>query len=103
MKCASHGFPRFRSRWASVSITNADGLRRHRDLRAVVERPVVRGTGGGEGVPTAAGPSGASIDRSLNVSLLARSPDQSRWFRRSATVSYTTCGGAVDVTDVWVV
>jgi hypothetical protein len=38
-------------------------------------------------VPTDAGPSGASIDRSLNVWLLARSPDQSRWFRRSAIVS----------------
>jgi hypothetical protein len=38
-------------------------------------------------VPTAAGPSGASSDRSLNFSSVARSPDQSRWFRRSAIVS----------------
>jgi len=38
-------------------------------------------------VPTVAGPWGTSSVRSLNVSLLARSPDHSRWFRRSAIVS----------------
>jgi hypothetical protein len=53
-------------------------------------------------VPTATGPSGASRVSSLNFSSAARSPDQSRWFRRSATVSYTTCGGAPLCAEVWV-
>src|SRR5262245_54187284 len=50
-------------------------------------------------VPTGAGPSGASSESILNPSLPARSPDHTRWFRRSAITSYTTSGGAFVVTD----
>jgi len=53
-------------------------------------------------VPTVAVPAGASRASSLKLSLLARSPDHSRWARRSAIVSYTISGEAFEIADVWV-
>ena len=50
-------------------------------------------------MPTVAGPGGASSVSILNSSLSARSPDQIRWFRRSAITSKTASGDAVDVTE----
>src|SRR5918995_5622124 len=102
MKWASHGRPRFRSRWASVSITNAVGAVATVTSDRSWNVPLSAAPDDVNAVPTVAGPSGASIDSSLNVWLLARSPDQSRWFRRSEIVSYTTCGGAADTADVCV-
>src|SRR6185503_20574883 len=50
-------------------------------------------------VPTVAGPGGASSVSILNPSLSARSPDQMRWFRRSAITSKTASCEALEVTE----